>query len=155
MTTPIDPLRTDLPIDSVQERELFLKGISLFNAHDFFAAHEAWEDAWRPMQAGVRREFYQAMIQSAVALEHYRRSNPRGVLNLFNTSNRHFEAVPASFMGIDLSAFREGMRSALRSVIEADPFPQRGQILLNVLLVPRIVLTSDPFADVDAATRSG
>ena len=49
-----------------------------FNRHEFFEAHETWEDAWH-MAWGIKHEFYQGMIQCAVALEHYRRSNPRGV----------------------------------------------------------------------------
>src|SRR5215831_3541166 len=64
------------------ERKLYYDGITLFNEHEFFDAHEVWEDIWH-MAFGTKFEFYQGMIQCAVALEHYRRSNPRGVVSLF------------------------------------------------------------------------
>ena len=61
------------------EKKLYLDGIALFNDHEFFEAHEVWEDIWHEAY-GTKFEFYQGMIQCAVALEHYARSNPRGVV---------------------------------------------------------------------------
>ena len=52
------------------EKKLYLDGITLFNEHEFFHAHEVWEDIWHEAY-GTKFEFYQGMIQCAVALEHY------------------------------------------------------------------------------------
>src|SRR3954464_12608394 len=127
-----------------EERSIYLEGIRLFNEHEFFEAHETWEDCWN-MAYGLKHEFYQGMIQCAVALEHYCRSNPRGVLSLFKSYNKKFANVPPMFMGLDVGAFLEKMRLVLSPVIEADPLPEKGEIQLDHARVPKIELAYDPF----------
>ena len=132
------------------ERKLYLEGIQLFNEHEFFDAHEAWEDVWH-MAYGIKHDFYQGLIQCAVALEHYRRSNPRGVVSLYKSYQPKFEKVPPLFMGLDVPAFLGAMRDALRPVIEADPLPEKGRIELDLSTTPKIKLKYDPFATGEAA----
>jgi uncharacterized protein len=127
-----------------EERKLYHDGITLFNEHEFFEAHEVWEDIWH-MAFGLKHEFYQGMIQCAVALEHYRRSNPRGVVSLYRSYNEHFKDVPAKFMGLDVRQFLAAMESVLEPVIAASPLPQRGEIQLDVARTPKITLLYDPF----------
>src|SRR3954469_21523614 len=127
-----------------EEPKLYYDGIQLFNDHEFFEAHEAWEDVWH-MAFGTKFEFYQGMIQCAVALEHYRRSNPRGVVSLFQSYNRHFKDVPKIFMGLDLESFLVQMKQTLSPVLTADPLPQKGEISLAAASVPTIALMYDPF----------
>src|SRR6476646_3621101 len=91
------PMSSDLDV----ERKLYYDGIELFNEHEFFEAHEVWEDAWH-MAYGTKYEFYQGMIQCAVALEHYVRSNPRGVVSLHQSYPPKFKNVPPVFMGLDV-----------------------------------------------------
>ena len=131
------------------ERKLFYDGIRLFNEHEFFEAHEAWEDVWRTAY-GVKNAFYQGMIQCAVALEHYRRSNPRGVLSLSKSYPPKFRDVPDVFMGLDVKSFLIKMRDALRPVIEADPLPAKGTIELDLARTPKIALQYDPFENGEA-----
>jgi uncharacterized protein len=126
------------------ERKLYYDGIQLFNDHEFFEAHEAWEDVWHHV-VGVKHSFYQGMIQCAVALEHYRRSNPRGVISLYNSYRGKFVKVPDVFMGVDVAEFLKRMHEALRPVVEAEVVPEKGGIELDVRRVPRIELKYDPF----------
>src|SRR6266576_156347 len=90
------------------EKKLYLDGIHLFNEHEFFEAHETWEDIWH-MAYGLKHDFYQGMIQAAVALEHYRRSNPRGVVSLFRSYPPKFR------IELDLS-------TVPKIALEYDPF---------------------------------
>lgn len=131
------------------ERKLYLEGIQLFNEREYFDAHEAWEDVWH-MAYGIKHDFYQGMIQCAVALEHYRRSNPRGVVSLYKSYQPKFEQVPPAFMGLDVTKFLADMRDALRPVIEADPLPEKGEIDLDLTRVPTITLSYDPFENGEA-----
>src|SRR3954447_18795647 len=131
-------------MDSDLERKLYYDGITLFNEHEFFDAHEVWEDIWH-MAFGLKFEFYQGMIQCAVALEHYRRSNPRGVVSLFANYNRHFKDVPKVFMGLDVEDFLSRMKEALTPVLDANPLPEKGQIELRAETAPKIALIYDPF----------
>jgi predicted metal-dependent hydrolase len=131
-------------MDLALEKKLYHTGIRLFNEGEFFEAHEVWEDIWHEAY-GTKYEFYQGMIQCAVALEHYRRSNPRGVVSLYDSYRRHFKDVPDTFMGLDLKHFLSQMREALRPVLDANPLPQKGEIELDATRVPRIELSYDPF----------
>jgi hypothetical protein len=131
-------------MDALLEKKLYHDGIHLFNEHEFFEAHEVWEDIWHEAY-GLKYEFYQGMIQCAVALEHYRRSNPRGVISLYDSYRRHFKGVPDLFMGLNVKAFLEAMRRALEPVLHADPLPQKGEIELDESRVPTIALDYDPF----------
>ncbi|MEO6437074.1 MAG: DUF309 domain-containing protein [Tepidisphaeraceae bacterium] len=126
------------------EKKLYHAGIRLFNEHEFFEAHEVWEDIWHEAY-GLKYEFYQGMIQCAVALEHYRRSNPRGVVSLYDSYRRHLKDIPDIFMGLDLKGFLAAMRDALSPVLDADPLPQKGQIELDPARIPTIELKYDPF----------
>ena len=136
------PRDYSMPADT--ERKLYLDGITLFNDHEFFEAHEVWEDIWH-MAWGLKHEFYQGMIQCSVALEHYRRSNPRGVLSLYQSYNEHFKEVPDVFMGLEVRQFLLRMRESLRPVLDANPVPERGAIELDLACVPKIELVYDPF----------
>jgi predicted metal-dependent hydrolase len=131
------------------ERKLYLDGIHLFNEHEFFEAHEVWEDIWH-MAYGLKYEFYQGMIQCAVALEHYRRSNPRGVVSLYDSYRKHMRDVPDVFMGLDVKGFLSEMHEALRPILEAHPLPQRGEIQLDLDRTPKIALRYDPFESGEA-----
>jgi hypothetical protein len=136
-------------VDPSLERKLYLDGIQLFNEHAYFDAHEAWEDVWH-MAYGVKHDFYQGMIQCAVALEHYKRSNPRGVVSLYKSYQPKFRDVPPVFMGLDVTKFLGAMREALQPVLDAQPLPEKGEIELDLTRVPKIELTYDPFANGEA-----
>jgi predicted metal-dependent hydrolase len=135
------------------ERKLYLDGIELFNAHEFFEAHEVWEDIWH-MAYGIKHEYYQGIIQCSVALEHYRRSNPRGVVSLHKSYTQHFQRVPSPFMGLDVTGFLEKMQLVLKPVVEADPLPEKGEIQLDLSRAPKFKLMYDPFATGEAQRYS-
>ena len=131
-------------MDADLEKKLYLDGIALFNDHEFFEAHEVWEDIWHEAY-GTKFEFYQGMIQCAVALEHYARSNPRGVVSLYDSYRRHFKDVPDVFMGLNVKDFLARMQAVLRPVLDANPLPPRGAITLDHSITPHIELDYDPF----------
>jgi hypothetical protein len=135
------------------ERKLYYDGIHLFNEHEFFEAHEVWEDAWH-MAWGIKHDFYQGLIQCAVALEHYRRSNPRGVLSLYKSYQPKFAHVPDIFMGLDIKKFLTEMHAALRPVLDANPLSDRGQIDRDLSTTPKIQLQYDPFETGEAQMYS-
>lgn len=133
------------------ERKLYYQGIHLFNEHEYFDAHEAWEELWH-LACGLKHDFYQGLIQAAVALEHYRRSNPRGVISLHRTYPTKFRHLPPVFMGLNIPPFLAAMESTLRPVLTANPLPPRGTIELDPASTPTITLDYDPF-DTDEPQR--
>src|ERR1044072_1224420 len=48
----------------------YLAGIDLYNAGEFHAAHDAWEERWRDHCGPREKLFLQALIQSAVIFHH-------------------------------------------------------------------------------------
>lgn len=108
--------RYDISLD--EEKSIYRRGMSHFNAGDFFEAHEAWEDAWNGT-SGRRSDFYRGLIQMAVALEHYRRLNGLGARKVFASAQRLWAPLPAVYLGLDLRDFEQKMRRALAGVLDA------------------------------------
>lgn len=134
-----------------REQQLYREGIRLFNAGEFFQAHEVWEELWRE-STGPKRKFLQGLIQAAVALEHYRRSNPRGVAGLARSYPTKFAGLGEQFMGLNLPRFLADMQRTLAPVVSASPLPRRGEIRLDLSIAPKIVLEYEPFR---ATSESG
>lgn len=119
----------------------YLAGIVLFNRHDFFEAHEVWEDPWRET-SGVEHHFYQGLIQAAVALCHFANGNLRGAAKLYRTSRNYLQACPSPYFGLDLARFGQEMERCFAAVLnEANP---EARPALDPSLVPRIDLDPPP-----------
>jgi predicted metal-dependent hydrolase len=117
----------------------YLGGIVCFNHHDFFEAHEVWEDLWLEC-AGPERRFYQALIQAAVALYHFGNGNLRGARKLYASSKAYMDQYASPFLGLDATTFWQQMQHCFAAV-HAHPNPDRS-VPLDETLVP--VITLDP-----------
>ena len=62
---------------------LYNKGIESFSKHDFYDAHEHWEDLWSDYRLKDDK-FIQALIQLAVGYFHITNNNRNGALGLLN-----------------------------------------------------------------------
>lgn len=137
--------------DDSEEARIFHEGIELFNDSEWFEAHETWEDIWREA-SGVRKSFYQGLIQSAVTLEHVRRGNPRGVRSVWQTCVPKFDGLTDVYMGVDIRRLLGELESSIRSILDLppayfDPSRPRGQALpFDPADAPKIQLQYDPFA---------
>lgn len=133
------------------EAHIFHEGLSLFNDGEWFDAHEAWEDIWH-LAEGDRKRFYQGLIQCAVAMEHVRRGNPRGVRSVWQSCEPKFAGLPEVYMGINVPRLLADMRRALDPILNLpasafDPALPRGRKLpFDPADAPRITLEHDPFA---------
>ncbi|OAN47556.1 hypothetical protein A6A03_09900 [Chloroflexus islandicus] len=110
-------------MDHAREQNLapdpFLAGIQLFNAGEYWHAHEQWEICWREAQ-GIEAEFYKALIQIAAALVKWRQGNRRGLQLNWAKAQRRLAQLPAVYRGVDLAALGRAMAD-----IVADP--ERGE----------------------------
>lgn len=100
---------------SLPESPAYQRGIALFNAHEFYDAHEVWEDVWRESQ-GLEKKFLQGLIQAAVALHHHSTGNIVGACSLMERSRHNLTACPEEYGGIhntklleELSAWRAAL----------------------------------------------
>lgn len=103
------------------------RGIDLFNAAEFWKAHEAWEEDWL-VARGDEKTFLQGLIQLAAAFHHIRRGTLPGAGRLIEAALAKLESFPPGFAGIDRS---EAVAAALQrrkqitrgEVVSAEDFP--------------------------------
>src|SRR6185436_4777827 len=61
----------------------YIAGIDLYNAGEFHAAHDAWEERWMGEVGPQEKLFLQAMIQSAVAFHHLEIGRPGAARQMY------------------------------------------------------------------------
>jgi predicted metal-dependent hydrolase len=103
-------------------------GVQLFNAGQFWHAHEQWEECWR-LAGGPTASFYKGIIQAAAALVHWQRGNNTGLRRNWAKARPKLAALPAGFGGVDLAALIE----AMDAFVAADPPPSAAPPRLRLL----------------------
>jgi predicted metal-dependent hydrolase len=126
----------------------YLAGIVLFNRHDFFEAHEVWEDLWMD-RAGPEKRFVQGLIQAAVGLLHFGNGNVRGARKLYLSSRDYMQPYGSYYLGMDNAAFWQQMGKCFQRLLATDE-PDRS-IELDLDLVPAIALEPPPASWPDPA----
>lgn len=109
----------DTPIDT---DALFEEGLRLFNAGEYFDAHEAWEAIWAE-DASADRKLYQGLIQAAAAFHKLERGVPTGGARLLSKCLVLLRAYPDGRCGLRLDAFTAALQrclSAAESVARGD-----------------------------------
>jgi predicted metal-dependent hydrolase len=89
-----------MPPMTKRQREMFSRGIELFNNAQYFEAHEVLEELWK-QQFESDRQLTQAIIQTAVALYHHGRDNFIGAAKLYERALRRLTPFGAVEQGID------------------------------------------------------
>lgn len=84
---------------------LVIQGLQLFNAREFFEAHEILEEAWRAERRPIR-ELYRGILQVGVACYHAQRNNFTGAVKMFQRSKIWLKPFPDICCGINLAQFR-------------------------------------------------
>jgi uncharacterized protein len=79
------------------------KGVELFNAGSYWAAHEAWEEEWLPDRKGPEGGFYKGLIQVAAGCLHYTRRNRRGALNKWRSGADYLRPYLPQHRGLALA----------------------------------------------------
>lgn len=79
------------------------RGVDLFNAGEYWSAHEAWEEEWMPDRRGPEAGFYKGLIQVAAGCLHYTRRNRRGALNKWRSGADYLRPYVPEHGGVDLA----------------------------------------------------
>jgi predicted metal-dependent hydrolase len=88
------------------------EGLRLYDAGEFFAAHEAWETVWLG-SLEPDKTFLQGLIQVTAAFYHFQRSNRLGTALLLQAALRRLERYPARFGGISVTLLCDDIRERL------------------------------------------
>lgn len=101
----------------------YLAGIDLYNAGEFHAAHDAWEDRWMGEVGPAEKLFLQAMIQSAVAFHHLEIGRPGAARRMYQMAKEKFARLGTTcFMSLDLVDYQAQLDRALSWLLTvADP----------------------------------
>jgi hypothetical protein len=119
----------------------YLAGVLFFNAHDYFEAHEVWEEAWAHA-AGAERRFYQGLIHAAVGLFHFGNGNLRGAVKLYHSSRDYLRDLGPVFLGLDMAGFGGQMDRCFASI--RGPSPPDPGLRPQPELLPHITLDPPP-----------
>jgi predicted metal-dependent hydrolase len=95
-----------------------LQAIREFNGREWFECHETVEDLWIG-EEGEIRDFYQGLIQIAVALHHWRNGNFGGAVSLLKGGTGYLRHVLGHCQWIDVAgliADSDRMRAALEKL---------------------------------------
>jgi predicted metal-dependent hydrolase len=93
-------------------REALLRGSLLYEAGEFFEAHEVWEEAWL-VERGEVRALLQALIQVAAGyVKAVRDRRPAGSVRLFEAALARLEPLPEGLAGVELARFRRELAAA-------------------------------------------
>ncbi len=123
----------------------YIAGIDLYNAGEFHAAHDAWEERWMGEVGPKEKLFLQAMIQSAVAFHHLDIGRPGAARMMYLRAKQKFARLGVKvFMSLDLDDYQAQLDSALSWLLTV---PDPRQVVMPAIIPPKIRLlaTIDEF----------
>lgn len=90
-------------------------GIAIFNAREYHAAHDAWEEPWLELEDGTPEErFLHGLIQYTAAVHHASNRNWAGAVGLAISAMSYLHELQTPFEGVDLDPVR-GVLNSLAS----------------------------------------
>lgn len=125
-TKTIEPTAHDQPYtdDHIAAYPIeYIAGIDLYNAGEFHAAHDVWEERWMGEVGPQEKLFLQAMIQSAVAFHHLDIGRPGAARQMYTRAKEKFEKLGTNvFMSLDLINYQQQLDRSLSWLLTAaDP----------------------------------
>jgi predicted metal-dependent hydrolase len=92
----------------------YIAGIDLYNAGEYHAAHDAWEERWMGPVDWDEKLFLQAMIQSAVAFHHLQIGRPGAARQMYLAAKEKFARLNCRvFMSLDLEEYQAQLDRSL------------------------------------------
>ncbi|HKZ76863.1 MAG TPA: DUF309 domain-containing protein [Pyrinomonadaceae bacterium] len=123
----------------------YLAGIDLYNAGEFHAAHDAWEERWMGEASYEEKLFLQAMIQSAVAFHHLEIGRPGAARRMYQMAKEKFARLGKRvFMSLDLDDYQNQLDLALAWLLSV---PDPRQLVAPDFAPPKIRLLPEASAD--------
>ena len=117
-----------------------LQGIREFNRHDWYECHETIEDLWLGEEGEVRN-FYQGIIQIAIALLHWRNGNFGGAISLLKGGTGYLRHVSDRCQWVDVAGL---ITDSDRVRVALEELGKEHMELLDRELIPIIKTVSAP-----------
>jgi predicted metal-dependent hydrolase len=97
-----------------------IKGMQLFNAREYWLAHEELEEAWKE-ESGAVRELYRAILQTAVVYLHITRNNYNGAIKVYGRVQKWITPWPDVCRGIEIGQIRQDLDAVILEVKRLGP----------------------------------
>jgi predicted metal-dependent hydrolase len=97
-----------------------IKGMQLFNAGEYWLAHEELEHAWN-QETGAVRELYRAVLQTAVVYLHITRGNYNGAIKVYGRVQKWINPWPDVCRGIEIGQLRQDLDAVIAEVRRLGP----------------------------------
>ena len=116
----------------------YIAGIDLYNAGEFHAAHDVWEERWMGEVGPDEKLFLQAMIQSAVAFHHLDIGRPGAARQMYLRAKEKFGRLGHRvFMSLDLEEYQGQLDAALSWLLSV---PDPRDAPMPLIVPPKIRL---------------
>jgi len=116
----------------------YIAGIDLYNAGEFHAAHDAWEERWMGEVGPDEKLFLQAMIQSAVAFHHLDIGRPGAARRMYQMAKEKFARLGQRvFMSLDLEDYQTQLDCSLSWLLTV---PDPRELPQPLIILPKIRL---------------
>jgi len=116
----------------------YIAGIDLYNAGEFHAAHDAWEERWMGEVGPDEKLFLQAMIQSAVAFHHLDIGRPGAARRMYQMAKEKFARLGQRvFMSLDLDDYQTQLDCSLSWLLTV---PNPRELPQPLIILPKIRL---------------
>src|ERR1700723_381651 len=99
------------------------EGLRLYDAGEFFTAHEAWESVWLNSPE-PEKTFLQGLIQVTPAFHHLQCDNRLGTTLLLQAALGRLDGYPEFFGCISVGLLRSDIRELLRMIENGEPTSQ-------------------------------
>ena len=97
-----------------------IKGMELFNAGEYWLAHEHLEEAWKE-ETGAVGELYHAVLQTAVIYLHITRANYNGAIKVYGRVQKWITPWPAVCRGIQIGQLCQDLEVVITEVKRLGP----------------------------------
>ena len=97
------------------------RGLDLARAGEYFAAHEALEDAWRAAEP-AEKDFFQGLVHVVVAWYQAGRGNEVGCTRQLEKAARRLGALRPAHRGVDVAAILRQVEAAqAKGTLDLEP----------------------------------
>jgi len=100
------------------------RGVELFNAGQFWEAHEAWEGAWMPLRGEDEADLYRGLVQVAAGCYHYQRRNRQGATAKWRDGAAILTPYLPGRQGLDLAALAADVNRLSSELAAATDWPR-------------------------------
>jgi predicted metal-dependent hydrolase len=97
-----------------------LEGIRLFNAREFYEAHETLEHEWHAERRPIRR-LYQGILQIGVGFHHARGGNHKGAVLLLTDGIEKVSGFLPGCQGVDTARLARESQACLDQILALGP----------------------------------